>query len=140
MGKAKFTKTVMKRKIISLETKIEILDRLKNKERMVDIAKLYSMNESTIRTIKLNEGSIRKSVAAGMQTSMSTTSYVRKKTMETMEKAVIIWIEDQNQKGIPIDTKAIQNEALIIYDTLHKQQQSNSADKMSFTASCGWFK
>ena len=44
----------MKRKIISLETKIEILDLLRNKGKIVDIAKFYSMNEATIRSIKKN--------------------------------------------------------------------------------------
>ena len=39
----------VKRKVISLETKIEILDRLRKWDRVVDIAKSYSMNEA-IRT------------------------------------------------------------------------------------------
>ena len=110
----------MKRKIISLETKIEILDRLRNKERMADIAKSYSMNESTIRTTKLNEDSIRKSVSAGKYTGKSKISYLRNDTMENMEKALILKVKDKNQKRISIDTSVIQNKALIIYDTFAK--------------------
>ena len=44
----------VKRKVISLETKIEILDRLRKGDRAVDIAKSYSMNEATIRSIRTN--------------------------------------------------------------------------------------
>lgn len=131
----------MKRKVISLETKIKILDRLRNRERVTDVAKFYSMNEATIRTIRKNEDSIRKSVAAGTCTSMSTISYVRDVTMENMEKALVIWIEDQTQKRIPIDTSVITNKALKIYETLKNQSPSTSSDekKVSFSASHGWF-
>lgn len=45
-------KNQMKRKVICLETKIKILDRLRNGERATNIAQYYNMNESTIRTIK----------------------------------------------------------------------------------------
>ncbi|UYV79516.1 TIGD1 [Cordylochernes scorpioides] len=49
------------------ETKIEILDRLRKGDR-VDVAKSYRMNEATIRTIRTNENTNRKSVAAGNTT------------------------------------------------------------------------
>ena len=62
----------VKRKVISLETKIEILDRLRKGDRVVDLAKSYSMNEATIRTIRTNE----------MPTSMGTTSYTRNIAIE----------------------------------------------------------
>ena len=88
----------VKRKISSLETKIESLDRLRKVDRVVDIAKSYSMNEATIRTIRTNENSIRKSVEAGNTTSIGTTSYTRNIAMEKMEKALMLWIEDQTQK------------------------------------------
>lgn len=43
MAKDKTHKTKMRKKVISLETRIEILDRLRNKERIVNSAKIYSM-------------------------------------------------------------------------------------------------
>ena len=73
----------VKRKVISLETKIEILDRLWKGDRVVYVAKSYSMNEATIRTIIINENTTRKSVAAGNTTCMGTTSYTRNIAMET---------------------------------------------------------
>ncbi|UYV69405.1 hypothetical protein LAZ67_6003482 [Cordylochernes scorpioides] len=109
-------KKEVKRKVISLETKIEILDRLRKGDRVVDVEKSYSMNEATIRTIRTNENTIRKSVAAGNTTSMGTTSYTRNIAMEKMEQALILWIEDQTQKRVPIDTGAITNKALRIYE------------------------
>ena len=116
-----------KRKVISLETKIEILDHLRKGDRVVDVTKSYSMNEATIRTIRTNENTIRKSVAAGNTTSMGTTSYTRNIAMEKMEKALMLWIEDQTQKRVPIDTSAITNKALRIYEKIVEQLPSSSS-------------
>ena len=58
------------------------------------------MNESTIRTIRTNENTIRKIVAAWNTTSMGTTSYTRNIAVEKMEKALMLWIEDQTQNFI----------------------------------------
>lgn len=131
----------VKRKVISLETKIEILDRLRKGDRVVDVAKSYSMNKATIRTIRTNENTIRKSVAAGNTTSMGTTSYTRNIAMEKMEKALMLWIEDQTQKRVPINTSAITNKALRIYEKIVEQLPSSSSTekKPNFLASHGWF-
>ncbi|XP_017789938.1 PREDICTED: tigger transposable element-derived protein 1-like [Habropoda laboriosa] len=134
-------KTQMKRRVISLESKIKILGRLRNGERVTDVAKFYSMNEATIRTIRKNEDSIRRSVAAGSSASMSTASYVRDVAMENMEKALMIWLEDATQKQIPIDTSTITNKALKIYEKIKNQLPSTSSaeKKLSFSVSHGWF-
>ncbi|GFT02826.1 tigger transposable element-derived protein 1 [Nephila pilipes] len=139
MATTKINKTEIKRKVISLETKINILDRLRNKERVIDVAKIYSMNEAIIRTIRKNEDSIRRSVASGLQTSLSTTSFVRNVAMERMEKALMIWLEDMNQKRIPIDTNIITNKAIKIYEKIDCQLPSTSVNKVPFNASHGWF-
>ncbi|UYV77478.1 hypothetical protein LAZ67_15001178 [Cordylochernes scorpioides] len=134
-------KKEVKRKVISLETKIEILDRLRKGDRVVDVAKSYSMNEATIRTIRTNENTIRKSVAAGNTTSMGTTSYTRNIAMEKMEQALMLWKEDQTQKRVPIDTGAITNKALRIYEKIVEQLPSSSSTekKPIFLASHGCF-
>ncbi|UYV83478.1 hypothetical protein LAZ67_23001151 [Cordylochernes scorpioides] len=130
-------KKEVKRKVISLETKIEISDRLRKGDRVIDVAKSYSMNEATIRTIRTNENTIRKSVAAGNTTSMGTTSYTRNIAMEKIEQALMLWIEDQTQKRVPIDTGAITNKALRIYEKIVEQLSSSSSTekKPNFLAS-----
>ncbi|UYV76545.1 hypothetical protein LAZ67_14001088 [Cordylochernes scorpioides] len=111
----------VKRKVISLETKIEILDRLRKGDRV-------HVNEATIKTIRTNENTIRKSVAAGNTTSMGTTSYTRNIAMEKMEQALMLWIVDQTQKKrVPIDTGAITNKALPIYEKIVEQLPSSSS-------------
>ena len=48
----KMSNTKLKRKAISLETKIEILDRLRNGEGSTFLGKMFGLNEATIITIK----------------------------------------------------------------------------------------
>ena len=70
------------------------MNRLRKGDRVVDIANSYSMNEATIRTIRTNEKTIRKNVAAANTTSMGT-SYTRNIAMKKIEKALMLWLEDQ---------------------------------------------
>ncbi|KAH1013190.1 hypothetical protein HUJ05_012212 [Dendroctonus ponderosae] len=112
-----------------LETKIEIMDRLRNRARITDVARLYSMNEATIRTVRKNEDSIRKSVAAGASSNLKTISYKRDAIMENMEKALVIWIEDQTQKQVPIDSNALTNKAVKIYQLLMDQSRTTLPDE-----------
>ena len=55
----------MKRKLITIETKIQILDRLQNQERVADISRHFEWHELTIRTIKQNVEKIRGAVSSG---------------------------------------------------------------------------
>ena len=52
MAKDKNKKLERKRNVISLTTKIEILNRLRNNRRITYVANFYSMNGTTISTIK----------------------------------------------------------------------------------------
>lgn len=70
-------KKQLTRKIISLETKIEILDSLRKGEKLSRVSKKYSIHEVTIRSIKKNEYAIRKRVTAGSDTSKHTNNFVR---------------------------------------------------------------
>ncbi|KAL6418245.1 hypothetical protein ACFW04_012246 [Cataglyphis niger] len=62
MSNTKETRKGLKRKFISLEDKIEILNRLEGGENLSSIAKSTKLNESTIRTLKKNADNIRKTI------------------------------------------------------------------------------
>ena len=57
-------------------------------------------------------------------------------------KALMLWIEDQTQKRVPIDAGAITNKALQIYEKIVEQLPSSSSTekKRNLLASHGWFK
>ncbi|XP_030383230.1 tigger transposable element-derived protein 1-like [Scaptodrosophila lebanonensis] len=135
--------TKLKRKAISLETKIEILDRLRNGEGSTFLGKMFGLNEATVRTIKRNEFSIRQSMISGTKLSVKSSSYTRDATKEKMEKALIIWLEDNAQKRIPVDGKNIKQQALRFYKMIKDEQSSTSTQSTPektylFSASTGW--
>lgn len=111
-------KPTFKRKFISLETKIHILDRLLKGEKTSHVAKTLNLNEATIRTIKRSEKEFRNSVAAGSITSAKYSARSRSSIIEKMEKALSIWIDDCGAKNIPLCGNIIKEKALKIYKYL----------------------
>lgn len=129
-------KTSFKRKFISLETKITILNRLLNGERVTDISKSLNLNEATIRTIKKNEKEIRSAVAAGSSTSARYSARPRMPIIEKMEKALSIWIDDCCTKRIPLGGNMIRAKAVKIYNRL--KEIGESSINPDFVGSKGW--
>lgn len=133
-------KTPLKRKFLSIELKIQILDRLQNQERISDIARHFNLNESTIRTIKQNEEKIRSSVASGSSVVAKVTARPRPQIMEKMEQSLMVWIEDMTKKRLPLDGNVIKHKALKIFNYLKETGQSSiDEDNHQFVASNGWF-
>ncbi|XP_030385600.1 tigger transposable element-derived protein 1-like [Scaptodrosophila lebanonensis] len=133
----------LRRKVISLETKIEILDRLRNGEGSTFLGKMFGLNEATVRTIKKNETSIRESVISGTKLSAKSSSYTRDATKVKMEKALMLWLEDNAQKRIPVDGNNIKQQALRFYKMIKDEQPSTSTQPTPektylFSASTGW--
>ncbi|XP_021706484.1 tigger transposable element-derived protein 1-like [Aedes aegypti] len=56
-----------------------------------------------------------------------------------MEKALVLWIEDNTQKRIPISGDMIKQKALNIYALLKNELPSTSEKQPEFKASNGWF-
>lgn len=129
-----------KRKAITLDTKIKILDQLATGQGATAVGKHFGIHEATIRTIKKNETAIRKSVCSGTTISAKSSSYIRDVVKEKMEKALVIWIEDKSQKRIPVDGTTIKQTALRIYKHIKEDEPSTSSQskQFEFSASTGW--
>lgn len=130
-----------KRKVISLERKIEILDFLKKGERNSAASKHFNLGESTIRAIKNNEIAIRKSIIDGTELSSKLSSYARDTLLEKTEQALRIFIEDLTKKRIPISGYLLQEKARKFYGEVEKLEPSTdscSGGNKKFIASNGW--
>ena len=92
-----------------------------------------AVNESTIRTIKKSEETIKASVASGTASSAKVTFMPRDPIIEKMEKALNVWIEDQTQKKVPLSSLVIREKALRIYKHLEQ-----GVGQSKFQASKGW--
>ncbi|XP_026482734.1 tigger transposable element-derived protein 1-like [Ctenocephalides felis] len=131
------TRKGLKRRCISLENKIEIINRLKDGEKLSAIAKSTNLNESTIRTINKNADHIRKTVADGCPSVAKRVTRTRPSIMVRMERGLMIWLEDCIAKRIPISGNLIKQKALKIYN--HLKNNGPSLHNHSFAASKGWF-
>ncbi|XP_017754456.1 PREDICTED: tigger transposable element-derived protein 1-like [Eufriesea mexicana] len=129
----------LKRKFISLVDKIEILNRLKNGEKISSVAKSLNLNESTVRTLKKNEEKIRKTIANGCPSGAKRVTRTRHVNMVKMERALMIWLEDCISKKVPVCGNLIKQKALKIYEHF-KGVDHRSSERHShrFTASTGW--
>lgn len=123
-----------RRKFISLDKKIQILDRFKNGDGSTAIARQFGLNESTIRTIKKNEEKIRASVSTG---SSRRRVYARKIAVEKMEQELLIWIKEQFHKNVSVVSNAIRKKALEIFHKIQTNEPTSNKNA-SFVASNGW--
>lgn len=127
--------------MISLGKKIEILDYLKKGNTNSAVGKRFNLGESTIRQIKKNEISIRKSIIDGTEISSKLSSYTRDTVLEKTEQALRIFIEDATKKKIPISGYCLQDKARKFYEEIQKLEPSSdscSRRNKKFIASNGW--
>ena len=76
----------------------------------------FNINESTVKSIKKNEAAIRGSVTASAPASAKTVCQVWNKSLEETESALNIWIEDMNQKQVPLSSGSVQAKVKTILD------------------------
>lgn len=62
----------------------------------------------------------------------------RSAVMETMERLLRMWLEDQSQRNMPLSVTIIQEKAKSLFDDLQREQ-GESSQKEKFSASKGWF-
>uniref|UniRef100_A0A2A4JVK0 HTH CENPB-type domain-containing protein n=1 Tax=Heliothis virescens TaxID=7102 RepID=A0A2A4JVK0_HELVI len=129
--------SMRKKSVLPLKVKIEMLDRLRLGESFASISRSFDVNESTVRSIKKSEDRIRSSVAS---TSLSA-KVVRDPAIEKMEVALSLWIEDRNQKRVPLSGPMIREKAKRLYAHFKEPGASSGGEctDRGFQASEGWF-
>lgn len=132
-------KTSFKRKSISFDEKLKILNRINLGEKITSIAKSLQLNEATVRTIKKSEIKIKENVSAVSARSAKRATRARDIDLIKMEKALYIWIEDCEQKKVPLDGNILKQKALKIFEHLKNANGSNNQSPRVFSASSGWF-
>ncbi|XP_044275311.1 tigger transposable element-derived protein 1-like [Varanus komodoensis] len=127
-----------KRQAITMETKVKIIERVERGEKMIDVARSYNMNRSTISTILKNKDKIMEHVKSAVPMLSTIISKKRGKVMEEMEKHLSVWMQDQHQHRVPLSLMLIQEKAKTLYEDL-KKKHGKESEGASFHASHGWF-
>ena len=118
-----------KRQAISFETKVAIIKKLDAGEKMVNVARSYNMNRSTIGTIYKQKDCIMEHVKNAVMMQSTIITKKRGRTIEEMEKLLMIWLEDQRQRRIPLSLMLIQEKAKGIFDDLKKKAGESAAEE-----------
>lgn len=131
-----------KRKWLTLEQKLDVIKLHEEGASFAKIGREKGMDESSVRKL------IKKKEQYKSQ-GMATASYLSKvvtKTRSTrmvnVERLLSIWIEDLNQKRIPLSQMEIQAKALSLYNdlkTVDNIETEGEGTSENFTASRGWF-
>lgn len=124
------------RKAITIDMKLDVINRLQRGERVLDVGRLLGLPESTVRSIRDSAEKIKKSAQSGTPGSAKKTSYARSSIMEHMERMLSTWIEDQNQRNVPVSMFLAQAKARAIFAELRKEEEG---PVKPFAASSGWF-
>lgn len=111
-----------KRKVLSMETKREIIDKYERGVKLNDIAREYGRNPSTIGTILK-----QKEVIKAAKPSMGTTVMSKRRTPihDKMERLLLVWIKDKERTGDTLTETIICEKASSIYNDLVSKAASD---------------
>ena len=123
------------RKALSLDTKLDILNRYDSGQSTATIKHALNLPESTLRTIRANKDKIKENVQLGTSGSSQRTMYVQNPALKRTEEMVKDWINKQNQRNVPVSMGVIQAKAKELYGIVTK----DDATPKPFAASSGWF-
>ncbi|KAM9486515.1 tigger transposable element-derived protein 1-like [Clarias gariepinus] len=127
-----------KRRAITMETKVKIIERMEQGLKMADVARAFNMNRSTICSIVKDKNRIMEHVKSAVPSTSTIITKKRGKAIEEMEKLLSVWMQDQHQRRVPVSLVLIQEKARSLYEDL-KAKYGEESDGASFHASHGWF-
>ncbi|XP_017472025.1 PREDICTED: tigger transposable element-derived protein 1-like [Rhagoletis zephyria] len=144
-----------RRRCLTIEEKIKLLDRLKAGERPMDLSREFEISDSTIRSLVNSETQLRKYGGQCTKNGCSSAAYIpRDEVQEKMEQQLYSWYEEQRQKK---DMQSITNicaKARALYAQLKDKDERSKIslntisageayelqfDDREFKASKSWF-
>ena len=124
-----------KRVVLSIDSKLAILRKIKEGVPQIRLAEQYGVGRSTITDLKKNEDKIRE-FAEGIEN--QGISKVRKVMRlgkdEQLEEALYMWFVQKRGQGNPVSGPLLAEKAKQLHDMLHE----GCSNAPSFTASAGW--
>ena len=131
-----------RKRMLSLETKMDIIRKYESGVRLTTIAKEYDRNPSTIGTIIKQKEDIKKATPAKGVTILSSK---RTKVHDEMEKLLLLWIKEKEIAGDTLTESIICHKASAIFrDLIDSSDDAGEGSSKQqappqFKASSGWF-
>ncbi|XP_066959004.1 tigger transposable element-derived protein 1-like [Macrobrachium rosenbergii] len=127
------------RKSITMEVKYDVIKCSEKGESNTEIGHALGLSRTTVVTIVKDKQRIPKHVqeAAPMKATVINMKQ-RSQNVVEMEKLLLIWLEDQNQRRVPVSLSVIQEKARELHAAVVKKSGAGSASE-EFSASRGRF-
>lgn len=127
--------TKRKRKCLTVEEKVKILDEIKKGVSYTIIQERYGVGKSTITDMKSKECEIRQYGCRADNKGLSTSGKKVKMSDDSdkLDQAVYTWFRQQREKGLVVTGLMLQEKAKHFYKLIH----SESEKEIEFSASSG---
>lgn len=109
------------RKAIPLDVKLEMLRRFEVGEKLSQTAKALDLAVSTVATIRDNKEKTKASSQVATPLRASRLARHRSAVMETMERLLRAWLEDQSQRNVPLSVPMIQEKGRSLFHDLQRE-------------------
>ncbi|XP_066970842.1 tigger transposable element-derived protein 1-like [Macrobrachium rosenbergii] len=122
-------------KVIPLDVKLDVVKRSENGETFAEISRALGISSWTVGDTVRNKKYILEQAksAAPMKVAVITKQHIAE-----IERLLLIWLKDQNQRRIPVSLVVIQEKARRLYQALKSERWGESASEY-FVASKWWF-
>uniref|UniRef100_A0A3P8V795 Uncharacterized LOC103391887 n=1 Tax=Cynoglossus semilaevis TaxID=244447 RepID=A0A3P8V795_CYNSE len=127
-----------KRKAISMEVKLDIITRSEKGETPTNIGRVLGLSRTTVSTIICDKKRILEHVKGSPPMKSTVITKQRSGLIVEMERLLMLWLEDQRQRRIPVTLVLIQEKAKSLFETL-KREKGEGSKSEKFGASKGWF-
>lgn len=123
-----------KRRVITLEKKLEIIGEIQKGQSQRRVSELYDIPKSTVADIWKDREKIENFVSASDCPSFAKKRHiVRKAVFEKLDQACYLWFIQQRSKGAPLSGPILKKQALQLFPLIYPD-----ANPDSFKASSGW--
>uniref|UniRef100_UPI00358DF661 tigger transposable element-derived protein 1-like isoform X2 n=1 Tax=Myxine glutinosa TaxID=7769 RepID=UPI00358DF661 len=126
---------------VSLEMKLNIIKRHERGEGTTQIGRVHGIAPSTVHSIVKSSPKIKEMAETASSSSVTGLTRVRNSAMQSMERLLSVWMEDQNRQNIPLPLPVIRQKARTLWNSLRAQEkvEGKGPRAQTFTASRGWF-
>ena len=112
------TPGLKRRKSITMETKMEVIKRSENGEGVNWIAKAFGFSHSTISTILKEKCKILEHVKGSTPLQSTVITKNRTGLIVEMERLLVIWLEYQNQRHVPVSLALVQEKDRCLFSDM----------------------
>ena len=139
--------TKRKRKVVSIEKKLEICRRHEMGQSYTSLSKEYGLGKSTIHDIVQSEDRLTEYAIEIQHASGPKRSIIRRSKYDELDKALHLWFLQKRAIGTPVSGPILTAKAKIFYEKLYGSGDSSVTDtsdtsenskRTCFKASSGW--